>query len=74
MEEMTKALRDLQMQLSQMSDFCNDVMEKDIEDIDEETLLEIERKFLCCKKKMFNAANGVNREFLNLLKEVPVKT
>lgn len=49
-------------------------MEKHIEDIDEETLLEIEKEFLCCKKKLFNAANGVNREIINLSKGVPVKT
>lgn len=74
MKDLSDALRSLKTQLDQMSCFCENVMEKHIEDIDEETLLEIEKEFLCCKKKLFNAANGVNREIINLSKGVPVKT
>ena len=58
MKDLSDALRSLKTQLDQMSCFCENVMEKHIEDIDEETLLEIEKEFLCCKKKLFNAANG----------------
>ena len=70
-KDLSEALRLLKAQLDQMSDFCDDVMEKDFEDIDEEVILEIERKYLSCKKRMLNAANGVSGAFINISKTVP---
>lgn len=69
---LSEALTRLQSQLDEMSIACEKWV-GDIEEFDPNMLLELEKEFLCCKKKVFNAANGVSREFIRISHESPIK-
>lgn len=72
MKDLSEAMRSLKTQLDQMSTFCEKWTDN-MEDIDADKLLDLEKEFLCCKKKVFNAANGVNREIITLSRDCTIK-
>ena len=79
MKKNPEALQSLREQLDQMSEFC-DELEKVLqnndgcmENIDADTLVKLEAKYLCHKKKLLNATNGLNADFINTLRKSAVK-